>query len=180
MIQGNERQLGMINALLEIHSFMEQGVVLHCQQLNFSTILESIIPDLQPLLDQNQATLENLVSADLPLVMADATQLQRVLLTLLIYSLQNNPPGLHFSFSSTVEAGMIRIQIEHNGVAISKLDCDRFFDLYVRDPQAPCSTILGLKMYLSRQIIQAHGGEIDVISHSQRGLTFWFTLPVAS
>ncbi|MBD2449814.1 PAS domain S-box protein [Nostoc sp. FACHB-152] len=180
MIQGNERQLGMINALLEIHSFIEQGVVLQRQQVHFNTLLESIIPDLQPLLEQNQATLENLVSADLPLVMADATQLQRVLLTLLIYSLQNNPPGLHFCLNATVEAGMIRIQIEHNGVAISKLDCDRFFDLYVRDPQAPCSTILGLKMYLSRQIIQAHGGEIDVISRSQRGLTFWFTLPVAS
>jgi PAS domain S-box-containing protein len=180
MIQGNDRQLGMINALLEIHSFMEQGVVLHRQQLNFSTILESIILELQPLLWQNQATVKNLVSADLPLFMADPTQLQRVLLTLLIYSLQNNPPGLNFSVSATVEAGMIRIQIEHNGLAISKSDCDRFFDLYVRDPQAPCSTILGLKMYLSRQIIQAHGGEIDVMSHSQGGLTFWFTLPVAS
>jgi PAS domain S-box-containing protein len=180
MIQGNDRQLGMINCLLEIHSCMEQGVILHRQQVKFSTVLESIIPDLQPLLCQNQATLENLVSTDLPLVTADPIQLQRVLLNLFIYSLQNNPPGLNFSLSATVAAGMIRIQIEHNGVAMSKLDCDRFFDLYVRDPQAPCSTILGLKMYLCRQIIQAHGGEIDVISHRKRGLTFWFTLPVAS
>ncbi|MBD2438393.1 PAS domain S-box protein [Nostoc sp. FACHB-110] len=179
MIQGNDRQLGMINCLLEIHSFMEQGVTLHRQQMKFSTLLESILVELQPLLEQNQATLKNLVSADLPSLLGDSTQLQRVLLNLFIYSLQNNPPGLSFCVRATVKAGMVHIQIEHNGVGISQLECDRFFDLYVRDPQAPCSTILGLKMYLCRQIIQAHGGEINVISQHQRGLKFSLTLPVA-
>ncbi|MCC5637557.1 PAS domain S-box protein [Nostoc sp. CHAB 5844] len=180
MIQGNDRQLAMINSLLEIHCCMEQGVVLHPQPVNLNILLERIIPELQPLLWQNQATLENLVSEDLPLVITDPSQLQTVLLTLFIYSLQHNPPGLKFSLNATVVEKMMRIQIEHNGLAMSKLDSDRLFDLYVRDPQAPCSTILGLKMYLCRQIIQAHGGEIGVISNRKQGLTFWFTLSVAS
>ncbi|MBE9209377.1 PAS domain S-box protein [Nostoc sp. LEGE 06077] len=179
MIQGNDRQLTMINSLLEIHCCMEQGVVLHPQQVNLNTLLEQIISDLQPLLRQNQATLENLVSQDLPLVMTDHTHLQTVLFTLFIYSLQQNPPGLKFSLTATVVENMIKVQLEHNGVAMNKIDGDRLFDLYVREPQAPCSTILGLKMYLCRQIIQAHGGEIGVISHRKRGLTFWFTLSVA-
>ncbi|BAY17127.1 multi-sensor signal transduction histidine kinase [Anabaenopsis circularis NIES-21] len=180
MIQGNDRQLAMINSLLEIHCCMEQGVTLNPQQVKLNTLLEQIIPNLQPLLWQNQATLENLVNEDLPLVMADPMQLQTVLFTLLIYSLQHNPPGLKFSLTATVVEKMMRIQLEHNGVTMSKLDGDRLFDLYVREPQAPCSTILGLKMYLCRQIIQAHGGEIGVISNRKRGLTFWFTLSVAN
>ncbi|MBU7584481.1 MAG: PAS domain S-box protein [Nostoc sp. TH1S01] len=179
MIQGNDRQLAMINSLLEIHCCMEQGVTIHPQQVNLNTLLEKILPDLQPLLWQNQATLENLINEDLPLIKTDPTQLQTVLLTLLIYSLQQNPPGLKFSLTATVVERMIKIQIEHNGVTMSKADSDRLFDLYVREPQAPCSTILGLKMYLCRQIIQAHGGEIGVISNRKRGLSFWFTLSVA-
>ncbi|MBE9008084.1 PAS domain S-box protein [Fortiea sp. LEGE XX443] len=179
MIQGNDRQLAMINSLLDIHCCIEQGVILHPQPVNLNTLIERIIPELQPLLRDNQATLENLISEDLPLVMTDPMQLQIVLLTLLIYSLQQNPPGLNLSLTATVVERIMQIQIEHNGVAMSKLDCDRLFDLYVRDPQAPCSTILGLKMYLCRQIIQAHGGEIGVISNHKRGLTFWFTLSVA-
>ena len=63
---------------------------------------------------------------------------------------------------------------------MSKRECDRLFDLYVRDPQAPCSTSIGLKLYLCRQIIRAHGGEIGVVSKQQNGLTFWFTLPIAA
>ncbi|MFN6569750.1 GAF domain-containing protein [Dendronalium sp. ChiSLP03b] len=177
MIQGNDRQLGMIDSLLEIHSCKEQGIVLHRELVTFSTLLQTIIKDLQPMLSQNQANLTNLVAENLPLVMADKTRLQKVLVNLFTYSLQNNPPGLNFTLKATVESGMIRTHIQDNGVAVSKLECDRLFDLYVRHPQAPCSTDIGLKMYLCRQIIQAHGGEIGVTSNRKCGLTFWFTLP---
>ena len=180
MIQGNDRQLGMIDSLLEIHSCQGQGINLRRELLNFNTLLDSIMKDLQPMLNQNQATLNNLVPDDLPLVMADPTRLQKVVANLFTYSLQNNPPGLSFTLKTKVEGDMIRTEIKDNGIAMSKLECDRLFDLYVPEPQACCSTSIALKMYLSRQVIQAHGGEIGIISHRKSGLTFWFTLPLAT
>ncbi|OUL32235.1 histidine kinase [Nostoc sp. T09] len=180
MIQGNDRQLGMIDSLLEIHSCQGQGIALRRELVHFNTVLKCIIKDLQPMLNQNQVTLNNLVPEDLPLVMADPTRLQKVVANLFTYSLQNNPPGLNFTLKSKVEGDMIRTEIQDNGVVMSKLECDRLFDLYVPEPQACCSTSMALKMYLSRQIIQAHGGEIGIISHRKRGLTFWFTLPLAA
>jgi PAS domain S-box-containing protein len=180
MIQGNDRQLGMIDSLLEIHSCEGKGIHLRRELVHFNTLLECIIKDLQPMLHQNQAILNNLVPEDLPLVMADPTQLQKVLGNLLTYSLQNNPPGLSFTLKTKIEGNIIRTEIHNNGVSINQLECDRFFDLYVRDPQACCSTSIALKMYLSRQIIQAHGGEIGIINHRNHGLSFWFTLPLAT
>jgi signal transduction histidine kinase len=59
------------------------------------------------------------------------------------------------------------------------LECDRLFELYVHEPQARFSTGIGLKMYLSRQLIKAHGGEIGVNSNHKCGVSFWFTLPLA-
>ncbi|MEH1893513.1 MAG: PAS domain S-box protein [Nostoc sp.] len=178
MIQGNDRQLTMINSLLEINSCEKQGIDIKLEPVQFSSLLGGMFAQLEPMLTQNQATLKNLVPADLPLVMADETRLQKVLANLLTHSLQNNPPGLNFLLSATIEAGMIRIQIQDNGVGMSKLECDRLFDLHVRDPQDCCSTSIGLKMYLCRKVIKAHGGEIGVISNRKRGLTFWFTLPL--
>jgi PAS domain S-box-containing protein len=180
MTQGNDRQLEMINSLLEIHACKEQGVALHLEMVQFSALLKTVIQDLEPILSQNQATLKTLAADDLPLVMADAKRLQKVLTHLFIHSLQHNPPGLSFTLQTTIEGGMIRTQIQYKGTNISNQECDRLFNLYVPDPQAPCSTDIGLKMYLCRQVIQAHGGEIGVISHQKQGLAFWFTLPIAT
>ncbi|MFN6561171.1 MAG: PAS domain S-box protein [Nostoc sp. ChiSLP01] len=180
MIQGNDRQLTMINSLLEINSCEKEGLEIKPEIVKFSTLLQEILAQLEPMLTQNQASLKNLVRADLPLVMADAARLQKVVAHLVTHSLQNNRPGLNFTLSTTVEAGMIRTQIQHDGVGMSKTECDRLFDLHVRDPQDCCSTSIGLKMYLCRQVIKAHGGEIGAINNRKRGLTFWFTLPLAT
>ncbi|BAY74452.1 multi-sensor signal transduction histidine kinase [Nostoc linckia NIES-25] len=180
MIQGNDRQLTMINSLLEINSCEKEGLEIKPEIVKFSTLLQGIFAQLEPMLTQNQASLKNLVRADLPLVMADAARLQKVVAHLVTHSLQNNPPGLNFTLSTSIEAGMIRTQIQHDGVGMSKTECDRLFDLHVRDPQDCCSTSIGLKMYLCRQVIKAHGGEIGVINNRKRGLTFWFTLPLAT
>ncbi|WP_448267491.1 PAS domain S-box protein [Nostoc sp. DSM 114159] len=180
MIQGNDRQLTMINSLLEINSCEKQGIEIKLEPLQLSTLVGECFSQLEPMLTQNQATLKNLVRADLPLVMADETRLQKVLVNLIAHGLQNNPPGLNFTLSATIEGGMIRTQIQDDGVGMSKAECDRLFDLHVRDPQDCCSTSIGLKMYLCQKVIKAHGGEIGVMSNRKRGLTFWFTLPLAT
>ncbi|MCL1470194.1 GAF domain-containing sensor histidine kinase [Argonema antarcticum] len=178
MVSGSDRQLKTIDSVLETNASEAQGTIIHREFIQFSTVLPSIIKDLQPMLAQNQATLINLVPEDLPLVMLDPTQIQRVFESLLAHTLKHNPPGLSLTLSATVEAGMIRCHIQDNGVGIGQVECDRIFDLYVRDPQARCSTGIGLKLYLCRQIITAHGGQIGVISKPGEGSTYWFTLPV--
>ncbi|MEH1873787.1 sensor histidine kinase [Nostoc sp.] len=180
MIQGNDRQLTMINSLLEINSSEKQGMDIKPEPVDFNSLLRAVFAQLEPTLAQNQATLKNLVPADLPLVMADATRLQKVLAHLITHSLQNNPPGLNFILSASIEGKMIRTQIQDDGVTMSKVECDRLFDLHVRNPQDCCSTSIGLKTYLCRKVIKAHGGEIGIISNRKRGLTFWFTLPLAT
>jgi PAS domain S-box-containing protein len=181
MIQGNEQQLAKINSLLEINSGDAQSIILQREIVPFHTLITTIIPELQPMLAQNQATLRNLIPEDLPLVMVDSTQLQRVVQNLLTYSLQHNPPGLKFTLKATVETGVIRCIIQDNGVSMSKTECASLFDLYVREPQARASTGISLKMYLCRQIIKAHGGEIGVNSNNRKGgISFWFTLPFAT
>jgi signal transduction histidine kinase len=178
MIQGNDRQLGMINSLLETHSSEEEGVILHRKPVQIKTLFAKILQDLEPMLSQNQATLTNLVPADLPLVIVDPAQLQRVLENLFNHILKHNPPKLSLHLSATVEPQMLRCTLQDNGIGMSQQECDRLFDLYIRDPRSSCSTGTGLKLYLCKQIITAHGGEIGVTSSPGWGTTLWFTLPI--
>jgi signal transduction histidine kinase len=74
---------------------------------------------------------------------------------------------------------MIYCSVEDDGVGILPEQCEHLFDLYVRGNQSRHSVGLGLGLYLCRQIIGAHGGQIGVISSHGTGAIFWFTLPLA-
>ncbi|QLE52308.1 PAS domain S-box protein [Nostoc sp. C057] len=180
MIQSSDRQLNLINSLMEAHISEVQGVVLQRQPVQLLTVVEAAIADLEPLLEQNQAKLTNLVSADLPLLNADPTQLWRVFSNLIVNSIKHNPPGLLLTINATRENEMIYCTVSDNGTGISQQQSDRLFDLYFRGANIRNSVSLGLGLYLCKQIINAHGGEIGVNSVLDAGATFWFTLPISS
>ncbi|AVH71426.1 PAS domain-containing sensor histidine kinase [Nostoc sp. 'Lobaria pulmonaria (5183) cyanobiont'] len=179
MIQSSDRQLNLINSLMEAHVSELQGVVLQRQAVELLAVVEAAIVDLEPLLAQNQAKLTNLVSADLPLVNADPTQLWRVFSNLIVNALKHNPPELLLTINATRKDDMIYCTVSDNGVGISQQQSDRLFDLYFRGASIGNSVGLGLGLYLCKQIIHAHGGEIGVNSALNAGATFWFTLPIS-
>ncbi|MEG4008472.1 PAS domain-containing sensor histidine kinase [Microcoleus sp. Pol11C1] len=76
-------------------------------------------------------------------------------------------------------ARMIYCTVEDDGAGILPEQCEHLFDLYVRGDRSRHSVGLGLGLYLCRQIIGAHGGQIGVISTPGAGASFWFTLPLA-
>ncbi|XGV99689.1 MAG: PAS domain S-box protein [Leptolyngbya sp. BL-A-14] len=179
MVQSSDRQLKMINSLLEAHSSETWGINLHCEKLPLHPLVQTVADDLDPLLVENQATLTNQISPDLPLVMADPALIRRVFENLLTNALKHNPPGLNLTVKATVEDELVRCNVQDNGVGMTPDECDSLFERYARGPRARRSTGIGLGLYLCRQIITAHGGQIGAISAPGEGATFWFTLPQA-
>jgi PAS domain S-box-containing protein len=179
MIQSNNRQLALIDSLLEIHASDAQGIVLHRQPTNLATLVRSIIEDLEPLLHKNQAVLNNYVTADLPLIEIDPTQLRRVYENLITNALKHNPLGLNLTLRATLQENMLLCTVQDNGIGISPEQSKHLFDLYFRGSNSRHLTGIGLGLYLCRQVINAHGGEIGVLSSSDTGATFWFTLPLS-
>ena len=177
MVESSDRQLNLINSLLEAHSTEVQGILLHCEPVNLSQLMQTIIEDLNPLLNQHQATLINKISPNLPLLNADPIQLRRVYENLVTNALKYNLPGLTLTFNATVENDWIRCTVEDNGIGMTQELCDRLFELYYRGGNTRHYTGIGLGLYLCRQIITAHGGEIGAISSSGNGSIFWFILP---
>ncbi len=175
----SDRQLELINSLIETHAAEVRGVVLHCQPLQLSSLVQSAIADLQPMLAQGQVTLTNRIPDDLPLVNADPLQLLRVYQNLIANALNHNPPGLSLTLDAKTEGDWIRCTVTDNGVGMSQQQGEKLFDLYFRGNQKRQSVGLGLGLYLCRQIITAHGGKIGVDSRLGAGTTFWFRLPVA-
>ena len=122
MIQGSEQQLRLINSLLEVHASELRGLVLHCDRVNLRSVIEAVNADLEPLINDGQATFLNLVADNLPQINADATQLWRVFSNLIANALKHNLPGLNLTISAQV------IDMEELSIALNKvkLDSDQF------------------------------------------------------
>lgn len=178
MIEGGDRQLKLINCLLEAHTIETQGVVLHCHPLQLGEVIADVVAEIQPLLLKNQAMLVSHVPPDLPLVNGDSTQLWRVLENLIGNALKHNPPGLSLVVEASVQAEQLRCSVRDDGVGVAAEYADRLFDLYRRGANARHTHGLGLGLYLCRQIILAHGGTIGVDSALGKGCDFWFALPL--
>lgn len=180
MWQSSDRQLNLINSLMEAHASETQGISLQLQPVQLAQVVADAIADLQPVVAANQVSLINLVTSDLPIIKADPTQLWRVFTNLIVNAIKHNPPGLLVQIGATVRAEKqsIYCTISDNGVGISPEKIQHLFKLYYRASNLHSSVSLGLGLYLSQQIIKAHGGEIGVESKAASGAVFWLTMPI--
>lgn len=182
MISSHDRQLALINSLLETQANAIAGMTLNLQPVNLHQFIEHLAADWEPLLQSEEATLNLFIPSDLPPVQADPDQLSRVYENLIANALKHNLPGLTLTLSAEVmnhQPTKIRCLVQDNGMGISPEQSHTIFDLYKRGNQARRTVGLGLGLYLCRQIITAHAGEIGVESQPGEGATFWFTLPAS-
>ncbi|WP_199333654.1 HAMP domain-containing sensor histidine kinase [Oculatella sp. FACHB-28] len=179
MWQGSDRQLNLLSSLVEAHDTEMRCLVLHCRPLHLEPFVQSVLVNLEPLLNKNQVTLKNLISPDLPPVSADSDQLWRLFTNLITNAVKHNPPGIELVLKADVEAGMLRCTIQDSGLGIQSEQCPFVFELYARRGRSRYVPGLGLGLYVCRQIITAHGGKIGVNSSLGQGSAFWFTLPIS-
>ncbi|CCI27292.1 Two-component hybrid sensor and regulator [Microcystis aeruginosa PCC 9808] len=176
MANSCDRQLTLIDSLVETRQNDLWGVSLALKPLSLYEIGQQIGQEWELRLKENQATLINNFSPDLPLVNADAHHLWRVFENLLANALKHNPQGIIITFSARLEGNYLRCSIADNGVGISETQRKKLFDRYQRGNNNN-QISLGLGLYLCRQIIHAHGGEIGIMNNDEKGSQFWFTLP---
>lgn len=177
LLQGSDRQLKMINSLLEAQSTASLGINLNCQPCHLTQLIISILDELEPILEQNGVVVKNKITGDLPIINADSLQLWRVLNNLITNAIQHNPDGIELTVDAVVETDFIRIYIIDNGIGIAAEQQARLFELYARGDRARYMPGLGMGLYLCQQIIIAHGGEIGFDSYPGKGSGFWFALP---
>ncbi|MBW4439434.1 MAG: PAS domain S-box protein [Pleurocapsa minor GSE-CHR-MK-17-07R] len=116
---------------------------------------------------------------DFPFVQGDETRLRQVLDNLLSNAIKYSPDGGTIRVRGTYNDAAITISVIDQGVGLSEQEMEHVFERFYRADSTLSRTTqgTGLGLYLSKAIVEAHGGSIHVESNPGEGSTFAFTLP---
>lgn len=113
-------------------------------------------------------------------VSGDYSRLLQVLLNLLSNAIKFSPNGGVVRISLGIEGGRARVSVSDKGPGVPKDFQSKIFQSFAQADSSSKRAIggTGLGLYLSKSIIEAHGGSIDYQTKSGEGTTFFFDLPL--
>jgi two-component system, NtrC family, sensor histidine kinase KinB len=109
---------------------------------------------------------------------ADPERIDVVLANLLVNAVRHAPSGGRVVVRLRAGAGQVVVEVEDDGEGVPSQYLERIFERFFQVPGGRRGGI-GLGLYISREIVRAHGGELSVRSTPGEGSTFSFTLPLA-
>jgi len=117
---------------------------------------------------------------DLPIVVTgDRDRLEQVLDNLLGNAVKYAPEGGEVLVTVEVVGGQVYLRVADQGPGIPTYALPRLFERFYRGQHAAGGTGLGLGLYISRMLVEAHGGRISATSKPGAGSTFTVVLPLA-
>jgi PAS domain S-box-containing protein len=180
--KSNERMINLINDLLNV-ARIEEGRYL------YRPVLADIVPICQSVIDSCKEEIEKKKlkfrfekPKGLPKVRVDVEKISLAIQNLLENAIRYNREGGGIEITLEEKEGKIKFSIKDTGIGIPKDQQHRVFTKFFRAPNAMRMETegSGLGLFITKNIIEAHGGEIWFESEEGKGTTFYFTLPVAS
>ena len=177
MRKSNEDLLGLVNALLEVYKY-ESGRLNLCKT-NFSLkdLVTQCFNELKPLAKNKEFDFNLNYSAENDLIInADRSEIRRVITNLCGNAINYTDKGGKIDIEVNEKNSNIIFSVIDNGNGIPAEDIPNLFMRFSQGTNKKRSTGTGLGLYLSRQIIEAHGGKIWLESKVNKGSQFSFLL----
>ncbi|OGI21961.1 MAG: hypothetical protein A2287_06400 [Candidatus Melainabacteria bacterium RIFOXYA12_FULL_32_12] len=170
----NEELLRIVNNLLSIYHYESGKFTLNLQPNNIQDIISHAVRSMIPLAKDQQSEITTNIQENLPEIMIDRDEINRVITNLISNAIKHTRKGTAITISAHKTDNEIQIAVSDNGQGIPESERSKIFQRY---PTTKRKIGTGLGLYLSKQIIDAHQGKIWFYTKLGEGTTFYFTLP---
>lgn len=173
-----ERLSLMIGQVLDVTRMEEGRMVMEPVSCYIDEIIHSAVEIHYPILNKNQNCLEIRIESGLPAVYADPARISQVIVNLVSNSVRFTTEGL-IIISAKRENDKILICVSDTGIGIDYEVLPYLFERYVKKQKSDggLDTGTGLGLYICKNIVEQHGGEIWIESQVGKGTFIFFTLP---
>jgi two-component system sensor histidine kinase/response regulator len=172
--------ISLINDWLSL-ARIESGEILGSKEpVDLRATLSEVIETLAPLADERQVSLEVTASPDLHRITGNKQALLMLFTNLIHNGIKYNRQGGRVETELRRLDGSVEARIKDTGVGISSEDLPLIFEQFYRVKGEGRTEGSGLGLSISRRIVEAHSGTIDVQSEPGKGTVFRVCLPTGS
>jgi len=164
----------LVRELLEMAYVESDQIEIHPESVALARFLPSVLERTVSTSDRARVRLE--IAAPCT-VAAETSRLERVLVNFVQNAIKYSPPGSPILVRLEALDDRAVVSVTDRGPGLTPEERSYVFDKYKRAASARKQEGLGLGLYISRKIIEAHGGEIGVDSAPGQGATFFIRLP---
>ena len=169
----------LIENLLDASRLEAGGLALNSADLLLPRLAGRLAERFRTQTDKHQIVLD--FPAEFPVILADEQRISQVLLNLLSNAVKYSPMGGEIRIGGQMRPEHVVVCVQDQGPGIPPGDVPHIFDRFYRASETARSIKgAGLGLYLTRAILEAHGGSIWVDSHYKEGARICFSLPRAS
>ncbi|MBR1776155.1 response regulator [bacterium] len=176
MQKSNEDLLGLVNALLEVYKYDADKLTLTKTNFNIYNLVKQVYDELMPLAKSKNIDFSIDCGFNDVEINADRSELRRVICNLCGNAINYTQEGGKVVITLKTEAKDLIFSVSDNGSGIPQEDIPNMFQRFSQGTSKKRSTGTGLGLYLSRQIIESHGGKIWLESVLNKGSEFSFLL----
>lgn len=170
-----DRLTNLIENLLDASRLQSGGIHLKRADINLRTIVEKLVERYRTQTSQHEFVIN--MPETMPVILADEERIRQVLSNLLANAIKYAPSG-KVTIGGKVKPDQVILCVSDEGPGISQSDLPHIFDRFYRAPDMAKRTKgAGLGLYLTRSIVEAHGGQIWVEPHIKQGARVCFSLP---
>lgn len=181
VVNESERLIKLTNSLLTLNNLNTRGMLLEKSVFDINRVIRNTAASFEGTCKAKMIAIELIITGEELYVIGDVGKIQQVLYNLLDNAIKFSHQDSIIKIETTERRNKIFISVKDSGIGIPKEDLkfiwDRFYKSDLSRGKDKKGTGLGLS--ITKEIINAHGEHINVISTEGEGSEFIFTLPVA-
>lgn len=178
MKTSNMDMLGLVNALLEVYKYESGELSLIKDHFSIDDLINSCVNEVKSLLEKKNLSITTNCPETIQKIYADKKEIRRVLANFIGNAINYTPTNGFITVQAEFIDNYFNVKVIDTGRGIPPGDLNKLFQRFSQGTSKQRSTGTGLGLYLSRQIIEAHGGKVWAESIEQKGSTFAFSLPI--
>ncbi len=182
--RNSHRLLSLVEDLLVTADLDSHQPKLERQRVDLVAVTATVVEMLEPTAQSSGHEVTTGVQGDIPRVWGDRSQLERVMINLLSNAIKFTPPGgrLDIGIRRTDDDSHVELRVADDGPGMPPAELERIFDRFVRGRDAVDRQIpgTGLGLAITKSIVDAHNGEVTMISQEGVGTVVTVRLPIES